>query len=307
MQNRPLAAAGAILTGMAIIGYIDQYVKIIAESSSLWTFHLMRSPMMWAMALACVFVLGKRLRVVNWRGLVARSAAMSMAMFIYFGALAWLPVAQASAGLFTSPIWVLIFSVVFFGLNIGVWRVLAVALGFTGILLVLLVDPRLSGSADAFSSWMLAPILAGAFYAVAVIATREWCPDEGALELSLAVFTMLAIGGLVVGTALTDFGPEVPLGAEGFVSRGLVWPSGVALWWTLVQAFGSLIAVFCLTRAYQLAEASHASVFEYSQLIFSSTFGFLIWGDTLGPAGWVGLALIAIAGCVIALRGRNVT
>ena len=43
MENRPLPAAVAILTGMAILGWIDQYVRVIAETSSLWGFHLMLS------------------------------------------------------------------------------------------------------------------------------------------------------------------------------------------------------------------------------------------------------------------------
>lgn len=305
MQNRPLAAAGAILTGMALIGYVDQFVRVIAQSSSLWTFHTMRTPMMWAMALAVLAVMGKRLRVVNWRGLMARALAMTLAMYIYFGALAFLPVAQASAGLFTAPIWVLIFSVTFFRLRIGVWRILAVALGFLGIVLVLLVDPQLSGGSGAFNPWMLMPVLGGMLYAVGVVATREWCPHEGALEMSLAIFAMLGIGGFLVGTVLTLYGPVAPDGPDGFVLRGFVWPTLEAFWWTVAQAAFSLVAVVCLTRGYQLAEASYVTVFEYSMLIFSSAFGFWIWGDTLGWAGWLGLACIAGAGSIIAFRGRS--
>ncbi len=75
--------------------------------------------------------------------------------------------------------------------------------------------------------------------------------------------------------------------------------------WTVVQAVGSLVAVLLLTRGYQLAEASLVSVFEYSVLGFSALFGWLVWGDVLGPAGLLGLALIAGAGSLIALRGRE--
>ena len=185
MQNRPLAAAGAILTGMAIISVIDQFLRVIAADSSLWTFHLIRSVMMWGLALAYVVWRGTPLRVVSWRGMVFRSVFLSSAMMIYFGALAFMPVAQAAAGLFTSPIWVLVFSVVFFGLRIGVWRVLAVGLGFVGILAVLSPDPATVGPLT------FVPVLAGAFYAIAMISTREWCPEEGSLEMTLAGFTAM--------------------------------------------------------------------------------------------------------------------
>ncbi len=299
MQNRPLAAATYVLTGMAIIGWIDQFVRVIAETSSLWSFHLMRTTMIWGLVLVWLGLSGGRLRVVNWRGLALRSGTMSIAMIIYFGALAFIPVAQAVAGLFTSPIWVLIFSVAFFGLRIGFWRVLAVVLGFAGIVLVLSPDP------ETLSPLVFMPVVAGAFYAVAVLGTRAWCPKDGALELSLGIFTAMAVWGGVVGVVLSLTAPDIPQGDAAFLYRGLVWPDAQALFWTFVQAIGSLIAVICLTRGYQLAEASYVTVFEYSLLIFSAVFGYMVWGDLVTPLGWLGFAMIVNAGMIIAWRARR--
>ena len=299
MQNRPLAAAGAILTGMAIISVIDQFLRVIAADSSLWTFHLIRSVMMWGLALAYVVWRGTPLRVVSWRGMVFRSVFLSSAMMIYFGALAFMPVAQAAAGLFTSPIWVLVFSVVFFGLRIGVWRVLAVGLGFVGILAVLSPDPATVGPLT------FVPVLAGAFYAIAMISTREWCPEEGSLEMTLAGFTAMWLWGLVGVIVVGLVGPEAPAGADGFVMRGWVWPTAEVWFWLWVQAAGSLVAVMFLTRAYQLAEASYVGVFEYALLGFSALFGWLVWGEVLGWVGLIGIAMIAAGGVIIALRSRT--
>ncbi|MEM8851603.1 MAG: EamA/RhaT family transporter, partial [Pseudomonadota bacterium] len=190
MQDRPLAAAGAILAAMAIIGFIDQFVAVIAETSSLWTFHLIRSAMMWGLALAWVALRRQRLRVMNWRGVAKRSAFTSSAMIIYFGALGFLPVAEAAAGLFTAPIFVLIFSVLFFGLSVGPVRIVAILVGFAGVIAVLAPDP-------ATVTWLtFLPVAAGAFYAVSAIGTREWCPDETALVISLGVFTAMALWGI---------------------------------------------------------------------------------------------------------------
>ncbi|GIT92282.1 membrane protein [Jannaschia pagri] len=294
MDNKPLVAAAAILSGMAIIGFIDQFVKVIADQSSLWTFHIIRTVMIWAIILGWLALRGGRLRVVNWRGLVARSAIMSTAMIIYFGALGFLPVAQVAAGLFTAPIFVLIFSVAFFGLTIGPLRIGAVLAGFLGVILVLSPDP------SSMSPFVFLPLLAGAFYATAVIATRQWCPEEGAAELSLGIFTAMGIWGLGGVSVMTVLGP-----GDGFLSAAWVWPNSEVLFWCAVQAIGSLLAVILLTRGYQLAEASIVSVFEYSVLGFSALFGWLIWGDTLGWFGVLGLALIVAAGSVIALRGRR--
>lgn len=293
MHNRPLAAAGVILCGMAVIGFIDQFVKVIAEQSSLWTFHLVRSGMMWVVVGSWLILSRRGLRIVNWRGVFGRSAAMSLAMIIYFGALGFLPVAQVAAGLFTAPIFVLVFSVAFFGLRIGPVRIVAVVLGFTGVVLVLSPDP------SSVSPFVFLPALGGAFYAVAVIATREWCAEEGTLELSMAIFTFMGLwglGGVLVVGALGIVGDD-------FLSRGWVWPTAQVWGLCGMQALGSLFAVLLLTRGYQMAEASLVSVFEYSVLGFSALFGWLIWGDLLGPLGFIGMALIAGAGSLIALRG----
>ncbi|MEM7710004.1 MAG: DMT family transporter [Pseudomonadota bacterium] len=294
MQDRPLAAAGAILSAMAIIGFIDQFVAVIAETSSLWTFHLIRSAMMWAMALAWLAGRGQRLRVVNWRGVALRSAFTSTAMILYFGTLGFLPVAEAAAGLFTAPIFVLVFSVVVFGLPVGPVRVGAVLLGFAGVIAVLAPDP------SAITLLTFAPVVAGAFYAVSAIGTREWCRDETALVISLGAFTALALWG-VLGIAVV----EMTGAGDDFVTRGWVTPSGEILMWCVLQAVGSFVAVVLLTRGYQLAEASKASVFEYSVLGFSAFFGWLVRGDLLSVWGYAGLGAIAVSGAVIALRGRS--
>ncbi|MEL7184342.1 MAG: DMT family transporter [Pseudomonadota bacterium] len=291
MQNRPLAAAGSILAGMAIIGFIDQYVSVIAETSSLWTFHLLRSFMMFALAGLFLLAIGRRLRVVNWPGLLGRSALNSTAMIIYFGSLGFMPVAQAAAGLFTAPLWILVFSGVLFGLRVGPVLIMAVALGFLGVLLVLSPDP-------AQVAWVsFVPVAAGAFYGIAAIATREWCGQEDPLALTLGIFGFLAIWG-VVGIVL--MGP-----GDSFLSRGWVAPSGQVWGFIALQAVGSLVAVVLLTQGYLLAEASLASVFEFSVLGFSALFGWLVLGQVTGPIGLFGLVLIALAGSVIAFRGER--
>ncbi|MCK0166330.1 DMT family transporter [Jannaschia sp. S6380] len=294
MQNRPLAAAAFILAGTGTIGFIDQFIRVIASESSLWTFHVVRSAMIWGIALAWIGVTGRSLRVTNWRGVIARSAIMATALIVYFGALGFMPVAQAAAGLFTSPIWMLVFSVTLFGLSVGPVRICAVLLGFLGVILVLSPDP------SNLDPLVFLPVLGGAFYAVAAIATREWCAGEAALTLALGSFTgqaLWGIGGVIVFGAWGD--------DTGFLTQGWVTPSAEVLGWCLLQAVGSLLAVVFLTRGYQLAEASLVSVFEYSVLGFGALFGLLVWGERLSPVTLAGLVLIAGAGSLIALRGRR--
>ena len=302
MPDRTLAAAGLVLVYAMVIGFTDNFVQVIAAEAGLWQFHATRSVMAWAILLALVLPFGLRLRPRNLRAVAARSAIHGLAMLIYFGALAFLPVALVAAGLFTAPIFVLLISGIAYGQTIGPVRILAVMIGFAGVLLVL--GPEALGGASLAA---LLPVLAGALYAMGNIATRQWCAGESAETLLGGFFLALGVLG-VIGMGVLSLWPlAAPPGADGFVMRGPVWPSGTFLFWTFVQAAGSLLGVGMMIKAYQLADAGRVSVIEYVILPASAFWSWLLWGQTLGPVAVIGMGLIAGAGAMIALRARQAT
>ena len=298
-KDRTLMAAGLIAVYAFVIGFTDNYVRVIAEEAGLWQFHFTRSCMTAVLLGLGAVVLGWRLRPRNWRAVVARSAIHGSAMVIYFGALAFLDVALVAAGLFTAPIWVLLISRFAYGHAIGPVRAIAVALGFVGVILVL--GPEAFGGASLAA---LLPIIAGAMYAMGNIATREWCGEESAQTLLAGFFGALGMIGAVGMLALTLFPLEVPAGPDGFLQRGPVWASGQFYFWTFVQAAGSLIGVGFMIRAYQITDASRASVLEYIILPASAFWTWVIWGKGLEPMAVVGMVLIAAAGSMIALPAK---
>ncbi|WP_308917375.1 DMT family transporter [Jannaschia sp. LMIT008] len=282
-------AAAMVLAAMGIIGFIDQFVVLIAQGTSLWTFHVLRSAMMWALALGWLAWRGRGVRIVSLPRIAARAAFMATGMVVYFGALGFMPVAQAAAGLFTAPIWVLLYSALLFGHRVGIVRILAVLAGFGGVLLVLSPDP-------ATLRWAaVVPVAAGVFYGMAAILTREWCAAEDPVALALGVFAALAAYGVAAMVLL-------PAGGTGFLDRGWVPPDAGVWGWIAVQAIGSLVAVVLLTRAYQTAETARVAVVEYSVLGYSVLFGWLIWAEGPGAVGLAGLAMIVASGAVVTLR-----
>ena len=293
--NRTLAAFGAILIYASVIAYTDNYVRVIAEDAGLWQFHATRSVMAFALLGLLAVPLGLKLWPKRFGAVLARSCIHGTAMLIYFGALAFLPVAQVAAGLFTAPIFVLLIQRFFYGLPISGVQVLAVVIGFAGVVLVLGREAVEGATVAA-----LVPVIAGAFYAMGNIATREWCAEERAEVLVAGFFGILGVYGLIGLAVLTAFPLTVPEGAEGFLQRGPVWPSGTFLWWTFVQAAGSLLGVGMFVKAYQMAEASRVSVFEYVILPASAAWGFILWGERLTWLAAAGMALIALAGILIA-------
>jgi drug/metabolite transporter (DMT)-like permease len=298
-KDRTLMAAGLISVYAFVIGFTDNYVRVIAEEAGLWQFHFTRSCMTAVLLGLGVAIWGFRVKPRSWRAVVARSAIHGSAMVIYFGALAFLDVALVAAGLFTAPIWVLLISRFAYGHAIGPVQVMAVALGFVGVILVL--GPEALGGASMAA---LLPIIAGALYALGNIATREWCGEESAQTLLAGFFGALGVIGAVGMVALTLFPLEVPVGPDGFLQRGPVWASGEFYFWTFVQAAGSLIGVGFMIRAYQITDASRASVLEYVILPASAFWTWVIWGKGLEPLAVLGMVLIVAAGTLIALRAK---
>lgn len=297
--DRTLAAALAILGYAMVIGFTDNHVRLIAADAGLWQFHAVRSVMALVLLAIVARPLGLRLRPVSFRAVAARSLIHGSAMLIYFGCVAFLPVATVAAGLFTAPVFVLLFSRFAFGHPVGAFRIAAVALGFLGVILVL--GPATGQSVGPAT---VLPVAAGALYALGNIATREWCAAESAETLVAGFFVALGVLGLIGMAVLAAVPVAVPEGTGGFVLRGPGALTERFLFWTFVQAAGSLLGVGLMVRAYQIADASRVAIFEYVILPASALWSFLLWGEVISLRAAAGMALIVLAGLIIVMRRR---
>jgi drug/metabolite transporter (DMT)-like permease len=293
-------AAGLTLAYAVIVGFTDNFVRVIAQDAGLWQFHATRSAMALLLLVGASRVLGLRLRPRNWRGVLLRSGLVAGAMIIYFGALGFLPVALVAAGLFTAPIFVLLISRFAFGQRVSGVQILAVALGFGGVVLVL-GPSALAGASVA----ALLPIVAAVLYGLSNIATRRWCEGESAATLLAGFFAILGLCGALGMMVLALFPLDAPAGAAGFILRGPVLAPPEFWAWTLMQAAGALLGVGLSIRAYQVTHVARASVLEYLILPASAIWDWLLWGDSLGLWAVVGMGLIAIAGAMITLGGQK--
>lgn len=281
---------------MAIIGAIDLYVVIIAQTLSVWQFLIARMLLAAPLVLVLSAIGFGRVRPIRFGAVAMRSSFIAFGMFLYFGALAFMPIAMALAGLFTSPIFVLLITAFILRQPIGPWRIGAVALGFVGILVVL-------GPSSSALGWALVlPVCGGVLYAAGVVATRVWCEGETTLTLLIGIFLAQGVIGTIALGVITVLQIDVGEGGMAFLTRGWVWPIGDALPYLLVQVFGSVVGVSLLNRAYQIGEASHVAVFEYSVMIFGPFFGWILLGQVVTWVQGLGIALIASAGIIIAWR-----
>ena len=290
------ASALTMIVAMAIIGVIDNYIPRIAEYLSIWQFLAIRA----VFAIPLVGLLSYygvgRLRPNRLWAVFVRSLFIALAMLFYFSSLSLLSMTQGLAGLFTSPIFVLLITAIILRNRIGLIRILAVGIGFSGIVLVLELD-------FANLTWLsILPIFGGLFYAAGSVATRQLCEGESTLSMLLAMLCIQLIMGTVALCYLSLNPVQALRGVEGYLNRGWVWPIDDAFAYIILQAIGSVIGIGLIIRAYQIGEASYVAVYEYSIFIFAPFYAWIVFSEALSAAQLIGICLITSAGVLSALR-----
>lgn len=232
--------------------------------------------------LIAVVILGPRLRsLIKTNSLalqLVRSVFLLATTILFFLGVRLLPLADASAIMFTSPILLTVLAIPLLGEQVGPRRWAAVGIGFLGALIVVRPGLGVMGSGALF---LLGCALCNACYQ---LITRKLRGTDG--PLTTLLYTALA-GAL--GTSLAVPAVWLPP-APGD------WPLLVAL-----GAFGCL-GHFTLIKAFQSAPAAVVAPFSYASLIWATLFGFLVFGDL--PDLWTvaGAAVIAAGGLYILHR-----
>ena len=294
-QNRLMLAGILVFSAMTMIGLVDNLIKYIGEDGSVWLFHFSRSVIICIVLLIVSRIYKLQLLPNNFFFVAIRSFFGATAMIMYFGALSVIPIAEAGAGLFTAPIFVLILASLYFKVKIGIWRILAVIIGFLGVLLMLQPDT------NNLSYFSFLPLFAGFFYGMLGLSTRYLCPNESTEVLTLGFFVALGVYGILGLLYFTIF----PVSYEAnFLTRGFVWPSLNFNLIVICQAFVSVIGVALITRGYQVAEASYVSVFEYAFLLSAGFWGYMLFGEMLDLTAIVGVVFIVLSGTIILIRAR---
>jgi len=293
--SAPLKSGILLASGISMLGVSDSLVPLISNDTGLGQFHFLRSIIAVIGVILIARKTGLGLWPKRWWLVLARSAAIIMAMMLFFSVLSFLPSAVAGAGLFTSPIFVLILLAIFYRILPGKRRIVAVALGSAGVWLVLRPDM------EDFDLLHLLPVIAGAFYAGSILITNRYCADESPMCLSLFYFTGLGFAGLAVASWFSLSPLEITDNTR-FMMAGFSAISISNLFWIMVMAVLTIISVWMLTVAYQSADASYLVVFEYSYLISAGITGWLIWGNLLSLSDIAGMVLIIGAGSFISYQ-----
>jgi drug/metabolite transporter (DMT)-like permease len=262
----------------------DAIIKLSSSEMTLWQIWILRS----AIVVPILLVATKgRVCPPGTGWIIARGVALVVQYLCYYAVLPLIDMALAGAAAYIAPFFIVGLSALVLGNRITLRHWLAIATGFTGLLLI--VRPF----AAAFTPLVFLPIAAALFYAIAAILTRVKCAETPALILALWLnITCLAFGlaiGAVRGLIVT---PEW----AGFIFGP--WHSMAGGDWGMILVLSVLIIGIAigLARAYQSPRPEVIATFDYSYMIFVVFWGYVFFGEV--PDLWTlaGMALISAGG-----------
>jgi drug/metabolite transporter (DMT)-like permease len=212
-------------------------------------------------------------------GHVLRATIGMTGMVCGFSAVQRLPLTESTALQFTSPLFMTALSALILAEPVGRHRWAAVVVGFIGVLIMARPIPgemNVIGVALGMASALGA---AGAMVAIRQISDTERGPTI------VFYFTLAATVMGAVGTAFHWVIPD-PLTLAMLILAGLIGGVGQML----------------LTEALRNAPLGIIAPFDYTQLIWASGFGLLIWGEWPHPLTLVGAVIVAGSGVYILRR-----
>lgn len=211
-----------------------------------------------------------------------RSATLFGSTLLNFLALRYLQLAETVSISFATPLLVAILAAPLLGERVGAKRLLAIMVGFVGVLVVVRPGTGAMHPAAIFS------VLGCFCYAGYALMTRKLAAYDRAE-------TTLVYSGLAGVALLTPLLPTF-----------WTWPAG-PLGWALMGSMGVYAAVghFMMIKAHQLAPASVLSPFMYSQLLWMVMLGWVLFGDVPDRMTVVGALIVVASGLYLLSQERR--
>lgn len=280
--------------GSAMLSVNDVAIKFLSGDYALHQVILIRAGVGMIFLLGLMHFSGTGFRQIltrrGWDHLI-RVAFVMVSNVCYFLGLAALPLADAVAIAFVSPLLVTVLSVIVLGEAVGARRWAAVAVGMLGVLVML------RPGAGVIQPAAILVLISAFCYASSHMMTRRMKDTESAMTLSFYVqcgFIVVSSSmGLVVGDGHLAGSGDASL---AFLFREWVWPP-VADWpWFLATGLSVAIGGLMVSQAYRMLEAALVAPFEYSAMPLAILWGAVIFGTFPDLTAAVGIALICGAG-----------
>lgn len=270
--DRPFRGIALILASTVFLGASDVTAKYLSATLPSIEIAWIRF-LVFALIMSPAMLPGSPLYAMHSRrlGLQAmRGVALLGSSLFFISGLRYLPIAEASATGFVSPLFVTALSIVFLGERVGMRRWLATAVGLIGVLIIL------RPGSSAFHPAAFFPIVSALAWATTLIMTRMMSGREHALT----TMAYSSIVGVCILCALVPF----------------VWvaPSWHDILFGILIGVTSTLGQWIVVLAFRYADASVLAPFSYTQLLWVSILGFIIFGEL--PDIWTVTGAVFIVG-----------
>jgi S-adenosylmethionine uptake transporter len=285
MRSTPATAFAVAAFGIACYSVMDAVMKGMSIAHGAYSAVLWRS-IAGVILMTPIFLV----RRTPWPGPealklhFARGAVAGASVLLFFWGLVRVTMAQGVALTFLAPLIALFLAAAVLGERIRRAAIGGSIIASLGVLAIAAGQVQAQASAQEVLG-SLAVFAASILYAGSLILLRRQAQVADPLEVAL--FTSIVLGGLLlIGAPWCSSMPAMRF-----------WPGifGAA-------ALGSFSAVL-LAWAYRNAEAQVLAPVEYTAFVWSVILGYLVFGETV-TVWTVGGALLIIAGCLFAIRGK---
>ncbi len=214
---------------------------------------------------------------------LARGLLSTLMGFLFFWGLGRVPLAQAIALAFISPLIALYLAAALLHEKVPPRTLGASLVAFTGVLVIFVGQAQADLGREAVLG-SLAILASATCYALNIILMRAQALAAEPIEIA---FFQSAIVMLVLAALVPIVGVDVPPAEQ--------WP------WIAFAAVLAITSMLLLSWAYARAEASYLAATEYTSFLWAALFGWLFFAETVSPFTLAGASLI-VAGCILAAR-----
>ena len=270
-----LVMVAAIAAGATM----DATIKYLAQTNAVLLVTLARYAFASAISFGVWIHAGSpRITAIMWRGHMVRGIIIAGCAVAFFWALTVLPLAEAVTISFIYPLIVPFVARVMLGEEVRPSAVVAALIGFGGVLIAVSGAPA-SEQNQQHTLGLAAVLFSALMFSVSMVMMRARALADGPIIVGLMASLT---PGIIVAAPAIAFSPPPHLAD---------WPVFVFL--------GGIAAVFMylISHAYARAEAQQLAPIHYTELLWASLYGYLVFHETPRPQLFLGAALI-VAACL---------
>lgn len=283
IPQRPPLAALLIVTATAFIAASTLFAKTLGTDTfgpALHPLQISQGRFLFAFMLfsTAAIVLRPRFGRVHWGLHLGRTSFGWMGVTLMFAAVAYIPMAEATALSFTNPVFAMMLAIPLLGERVGRVRWSAAAIAMIGAVVLLRPAPA------NFQPAALLAVGAAMVMGMELIFIKKLAGRE-------PVFQVLLINNLI-GVTIASLA-AIP-----------VWTAPTLAQWGALAGVGGMMACAqtCFINGMARADASFVAPFSYVTLVFAAVFDFVVFGARPSLVTYAGAGIIIGGALMLALR-----